>query len=104
MDLDVMDYIDWDEGRDDATHSVAVMKCFNCGRGCDKLYNIPEVDYMGCEECKEEAEGVLACEVAEAAAGMRRTQPRCVNCKTRATRPDSIYCSVDEFLTFPEVA
>jgi hypothetical protein len=31
----------------------------------------------------------------------------CVNCKTRAARPDSIYCSDAcrrEFLTFPEYA
>jgi hypothetical protein len=67
MELDIMDYIDWDEGRDfgDATASAAVDPCENCGRTGERLTLIPEWEYMGCDDCMAEALAVLAAEAAE---------------------------------------
>lgn len=66
--MDITDYIDWDEGRDfeDASFSVAVLKCENCGTtNCERLTRVPEFDYMGCDECMEEALAVIARENCE---------------------------------------
>ena len=59
--MELNDYIDWDEGRDfaDASSSEAVLKCENCGTGCDRLTRVPEFDYMGCDECMAEALAVI---------------------------------------------
>ena len=56
------DYIDWDEGRDfkDVTFSVAVLQCENCGQSCERVTHVPEFDYMGCDDCMEEALAVIA--------------------------------------------
>ena len=61
------DYIDWDEGRDfgDASDSVAVLRCENCKAHADRLTRVPEFDYMGCDECMEEALAVIARESCE---------------------------------------
>ena len=56
------DYIDWDEGRDfpaDASFSEAVLTCENCKAHADRLTRVPEWDYMGCDDCMEEALAVL---------------------------------------------
>jgi hypothetical protein len=50
---------------DDPTASVAVNTCENCGRGCETLHHVPEFDYMGCEECLEEAMAEIARERSE---------------------------------------
>ena len=56
------DYIDWDEGRDfDVPSSDADdSKCQNCGRAGQRLTRVPEFDYMGCDDCMEEALAVIA--------------------------------------------
>ena len=55
--MNVIDYIDWDEGRDFAeSHG----KCENCGSTGERLTRVPEFDYMGCDDCMEEALAVLA--------------------------------------------
>ena len=57
------DYIDWDEGRDfpaDASFSEAVLTCENCKAHADRLTRVPEWDYMGCDDCMEEALAVIA--------------------------------------------
>jgi hypothetical protein len=55
------DYIDWDEGRDfAAAPSAAVDRCENCGRTGQRLTRVPEFDYMGCDDCMEEALAVIA--------------------------------------------
>jgi hypothetical protein len=56
------DYIDWDEGRDfgDASSSFAVLQCENCRCTCERVTRVPEFDYMGCDECMEEALAVIA--------------------------------------------
>ena len=61
------DYIDWDEGRDfeNASASVAVLKCENCGTGAERLTRVPEFDYMGCDDCMEEALAVIKRESCE---------------------------------------
>lgn len=61
------DYIDWDEGRnfEDASSSVAVLQCENCRHTCERLTHVPEWDYMGCDDCVEEAFAVLAREACE---------------------------------------
>ena len=62
------DYIDWDEGRDfkeDVTFSVAVLQCENCGQTCERVTHVPEFDYMGCDDCMEEALAVIAREACE---------------------------------------
>lgn len=56
--MEIIDYIDWDEGRDfpsDASDSYAVNTCENCGCTCERLTRVPEFDYMGCDDCMEEA-------------------------------------------------
>lgn len=65
--MDIIDYIDWDEGRDfeDASRSFAVNECENCGQTCERLTRVPEFDYMGCDECMEEALAVIARENCE---------------------------------------
>jgi hypothetical protein len=59
--MELIDYIDADEGRDfeDASCSVAVLTCENCKTGCERLTRVPEFDYMGCDECMEEALAVI---------------------------------------------
>jgi hypothetical protein len=65
--MEAIDYIDWDEGRDfkDASSSVAVLTCQNCGQSCERVTLVPEFEYMGCDECMEEALAVIAREQAE---------------------------------------
>jgi hypothetical protein len=65
--MEITDYIDWDEGRDfeDASASVAVLKCENCGQTGERLTRVPEFDYMGCDECMEEALAIIARENCE---------------------------------------
>ena len=62
--MELMDYIDWDEGRDFASHAEAHGKCENCGQTGERLTLVPEFDYMGCDECMEEALAVIAREEA----------------------------------------
>jgi hypothetical protein len=50
---------------DDVTFSVAVSQCENCGRTGERLTHVPEFDYMGCDDCMEEALAVIAREQAE---------------------------------------
>jgi hypothetical protein len=57
--MDYNDYIDWDEGPEDASISVAINICENCGKRCDELHHVPEFDYMGCEDCLDEAMRLL---------------------------------------------
>jgi hypothetical protein len=52
--MELIDYIDADEGRD-----FAADRCENCGRGGERLTRVPEFDYMGCDECMEEALAVI---------------------------------------------
>src|SRR5262249_14355675 len=98
--MEFTDYIDPDEGRDEPAIAEAPFECFNCGKGCGQLHYVPEFDYMGCEECLDEAMEQLASE----AAGMEsdsaelqilaaaRRRP-CVHCNTKIARWNSIYCS-----------
>jgi hypothetical protein len=59
--MEAVDYIDWDEGRDfAAAPSAAVDRCENCGRTGERLTRVPEFDYMGCDDCMEEALAVIA--------------------------------------------
>ena len=58
--METIDYIDWDEGRDfAAAPSAAVDRCENCGRSGERLTRVPEFDYMGCDDCMEEALAVI---------------------------------------------
>jgi hypothetical protein len=85
---------------EDATESVAVNICENCGHSCETLIDLAGWNFRACETCAEEAAREDAREAAEA----RRP---CVNCKTRLSRWDSLYCSdrcKSAFLYFPEVA
>ena len=62
------DYIDCDEVRDfpeDASVSEAVLTCGNCKAHADRLTLVPEWDYMGCDDCMEEALAVIAREACE---------------------------------------
>src|SRR5215831_12662868 len=88
--MELTNYIDADEGRMEAEPAEAAYECFNCGRACDELHHVPEFDYMGCQECLDEAMELLAREAAGkelypaerqilAAAGLRP----CVHCKTK---------------------
>ena len=58
------DYIDWDEGRDFPA-PAADNECENCGRTCERLTRVPEFNYMGCDDCMEEALAVIAREEQE---------------------------------------
>jgi hypothetical protein len=58
--METIDYIDWDEGRDFAAAPSTVDHCQNCGRTGQRLTRVPEFDYMGCDDCMEEALAVLA--------------------------------------------
>src|SRR5690242_15044675 len=41
--------------------SPAVLNvCENCGQSCDRLTLVPEFEYMGCDQCMEEALAVIA--------------------------------------------
>jgi hypothetical protein len=57
--MELTDYIDGDEGRDDVAQSEAAGECFNCGRRSGVLHHVPEFDYMGCEDCLDEAMRLL---------------------------------------------
>jgi hypothetical protein len=58
--MEAIDYIDWDEGRDFAAPpSAAIDRCENCGRTGERLTRVPEFDYMGCDDCMEEALAVI---------------------------------------------
>ncbi len=46
------------------TYSVAVNICQNCGQSCDRLTDVPEFEFMGCDRCVEEAMGALQAEAA----------------------------------------
>jgi hypothetical protein len=46
------------------TYSGAVNYCENCGQSCDRLFDVPEFDYKGCERCLEEAIEILQAEAA----------------------------------------
>lgn len=48
------------EKRDFYEKEVAVNTCENCGQTCDRLYPVPEFEYMGCETCRDEAEAIMA--------------------------------------------
>src|SRR5215471_7893510 len=88
--MELTDYIDADEGRMEAEPAEAAHECFNCGKACDELHHVPEFDYMGCEDCLDEAMELLARESAGKelypaerqilVAVRRRT---CVHCKTK---------------------
>ena len=61
--MEIIDYIDWDEGRDfpgDASASCAVQVCENCGCTAEVLTRVPEFDYMGCDDCMQEALAEIA--------------------------------------------
>ena len=62
--MELTDYIDAAEGRDDLVEPEAAHECFNCGKACDELHHVPEIDYMGCEDCLDEAMELLAREAA----------------------------------------
>jgi hypothetical protein len=53
--MNINDYIEWHEGREDTTSSVAVHVCENCGRACDELIDLPGWQFRACEVCAEEA-------------------------------------------------
>lgn len=44
---------------------VEYFDCENCGRSVQKVLHVPEFDYLGCEDCYDEAMRVLAREEAE---------------------------------------
>jgi hypothetical protein len=45
--------------------TVAVLECENCGKACEKLHDVPEFNYKGCDVCMEEAQHALAREIWE---------------------------------------
>ena len=52
-------------------------KCQNCGKIVDRLTPVPEFNYMGCDDCMEEALAVIAHEALPAtfeAAGVTREE------------------------------
>jgi hypothetical protein len=55
----------YDYERRGAQESVAVLVCENCRESCERLTHVPEWDYMGCDDCMEEAMIVLAREACE---------------------------------------
>ena len=83
---------------DTVTESVAVNVCENCGKACDTLIDLPSWNFKACETCAEEAarederEALAIRKAREAAARTFAPKP-CVNCKTRMSRWDSLYCS-----------
>jgi hypothetical protein len=68
--MELIDYIDRDEGRDfgDAPSFVAVLECGNCGHTAKELRHVPEFDYMGCERCYHEAIQIIEREARESQA------------------------------------
>ena len=54
-----------EDGYPDASHSEAINICQNCRKSAERLTRVPEWDYMGCDECMEEALAVIAREQAE---------------------------------------
>ena len=64
--MNAIDYIDWDEREfPDASASVAVNECQNCGQTCETLHHVPEFGYLGCDDCMEEAMAIIARENCE---------------------------------------
>ena len=55
----------WEGPDASASESVAVLTCENCRQTCDKLYAVPEFEFMGCGGCFDEAIEVLEREAAE---------------------------------------
>jgi hypothetical protein len=47
-----------------STHHPDGYVCQNCGVVTDRLTQVPEFDYLGCDECMEEALGQIAREQA----------------------------------------
>jgi len=98
--MELTDYIDADEGREEVAEPEAAHECFNCGKACDELHHVPEFDYMGCQQCLDEAMALLEAEAAgkelypaerQILAAARRHP--CAHCKIKIARWDSIYCS-----------
>jgi hypothetical protein len=54
-----------EDGYPDASHSEAINVCQNCRAHVERLTLVPEFEYMGCDECMEEALAVIAREQAE---------------------------------------
>ena len=78
--------------------SAAVNVCENCGHSCDTLIDLPSWNFKACETCAEEAAREDVREAEELRKARTQTAlpfaPKpCVNCKTRISRWDSIYCS-----------
>jgi hypothetical protein len=40
-------------------------ECQNCGNSVETLHRVPEFDYMGCDDCMEEALAVIARDACE---------------------------------------
>jgi len=53
-----------EDGSPDILDSVAILRCQNCGEVAERLTQIPEFDYLGCDPCVEEAMAVIARETA----------------------------------------
>lgn len=63
--MELIDYIDADEGRECEMQSSDADCCENCGRSGERLTRVPEFDYMGCDDCMEEALAVIKRESCE---------------------------------------
>lgn len=53
--MELRDYIDPDEGREDVTASAAVNVCENCGKACETLIDLPSWNFKACPTCAEDA-------------------------------------------------
>lgn len=49
-----------EDGSPDILASVAVHICENCRQSAQRLTLVPEFEYMGCDDCMEDAMAVLA--------------------------------------------
>lgn len=58
-------FTEYTSREESASHSEAVLTCQNCGQSAERLTLVPEFEYMGCDECMEEALAVIAREQVE---------------------------------------
>jgi hypothetical protein len=49
-----------EEISESATYSTAVHICQNCGETAERLTLVPEFEYVGCDDCMEEALKLIA--------------------------------------------
>jgi len=91
-----------EDGSPDIPEFMSSNECGNCGEKAARLTHVPEFNYMGCDECVEEAMRVIAAEVAKPALDEVRRERLSFLLETGCTPEEA--AAYAEFVKLPEVA